>query len=106
MRALLPASGGQQSTARLRQTLAPRAHYFGAEPGEDTHRGAVREERHLRTDLHRTGDVREVLLRHRALELFHTGRGPGSHHPQSQTAKHEWPRSVPVSSIFKMEDYW
>lgn len=66
---------------------------------EDDDRGAVGEERRVRTDVRRTGDVREVLLRHGALELLHQRRRPGARHPQHQAGDAQRKRPVQVTVL-------
>lgn len=65
---------------------------------KDVDRGAVGEERMLRADLRGAGNLREVFLRQRALELLHHRRGPRPRYPEHQTGNVEWKRSVQVST--------
>lgn len=65
-------------------------------PQEDDDRGTMGEEPGLRVDERRTGDLREILLRHRTLELLHERRGPGPGHPVYKTGDPQRTRPVQV----------
>lgn len=61
---------------------------------EDHHRGTMGEESGLRAHLGRAGDIREILLRLGALELFHKRRGFGTGDTKYQAGNPQRPGSV------------